>query len=115
MRRQNAECEEKHESAIALMRNLPKKGRRNIAIFFLDQIDHTQRSSWEKVLSDPAVPLWMKPLLITQKNIWDYLERQRHELDALVNEELTHWPEAELLMEIPGFGPIVRIPLIPAT
>ena len=71
-----------------------------------------QESSWEKVLSDPAVPLWMKPLLITQKNIWDYLERQRHELDALVNEELTHWPEAELLMEIPGFGPIVTLAIL---
>ena len=71
-----------------------------------------KESSWEKVLDDPAVPVWMKPLLITQKSIWDYLEQQRHELDALVNEELTHWPEAELLMEIPGFGPIVTLAIL---
>ena len=71
-----------------------------------------QESSWEKVLNNPAVPVWMKPLLITQKSIWDYLEQQRHELDALVNEELTHWPEAELLMEIPGFGPIVTLAIL---
>jgi transposase len=54
----------------------------------------------------------MKPLLITQKSIWDHLEHQRHELDALVNEELNHWPEAELLMEIPGFGPIVTLAIL---
>jgi transposase len=71
-----------------------------------------RRISWEKVLNDPAVPLWMKPLLITQKSIWDHLEHQRHELDALVNEELNHWPEAELLMEIPGFGPIVTLAIL---
>jgi transposase len=71
-----------------------------------------KKSCWEKVLNDPAVPLWMKPLLITQKSIWDHLEHQRHELDALVNEELNHWPEAELLMEIPGFGPIVTLAIL---
>jgi len=71
-----------------------------------------KESHWEEVLSNPAVPVWMKPFLITHRSIWDYLEQQRHDLDALVNQELANWPEAELLMEIPGFGPIVTMGIL---
>ena len=67
---------------------------------------------WETVLGHPAVPLWMKPFLITHRGIWDHLEQQRKELDALVHEELSHWPEAELLLEMPGFGPIVTMGIL---
>jgi transposase len=71
-----------------------------------------KESYWEKVLSDPAVPVWMKPFLITHKSIWDHLEQQRNDLDALVHQELSDWPEAKLLMEMPGFGPIVTMGIL---
>jgi transposase len=71
-------------------------------------------SHWEKVLANPAVPVWMKPILITHKNTWDHLEQQRQEFDALVHQELSQWPEAELLLEIPGFGPIVTMGILSA-
>ncbi|MBU1274236.1 MAG: IS110 family transposase [Proteobacteria bacterium] len=67
---------------------------------------------WEKVLENPAVPIWMKPFLITHRSIWDHLEQQRQDLDALVNEELSHWLEAQLLLEMPGFGPIVTMGIL---
>lgn len=67
---------------------------------------------WEKVLENPAVPVWMKPFLITHRSIWDHLEQQRQEFDALVHEELSRWPEAQLLLEMPGFGPIVTLGIL---
>jgi transposase len=71
-----------------------------------------KESSWEKVLSNPAVPIWMKPILVIHRSLWDHLEQQRHDLDALVYEELNHWPEAKLLLEMPGFGPIVTMGIL---
>ena len=78
----------------------------------IKQTQWPKESHWEKVLNNPAVPIWMKPILITHKSIWDHLEQQRHDLDALVNKELADWPEAELLMEMPGFGPIVTLGIL---
>ncbi|MBU1157699.1 MAG: IS110 family transposase [Proteobacteria bacterium] len=69
-------------------------------------------SHWEKVLENPAVPIWMKPFLITQRSIWGHLEQQRQDFDALVHEELSCWPEAQLLLEMPGFGPIVTLGIL---
>jgi transposase len=54
----------------------------------------------------------MKPLLITHRSIWDHLEKQRQDLDALVHQELNHWPEAELLLEMPGFGPLATMGIL---
>ena len=78
----------------------------------MKRVQWPKQNSWEKVLNDPAVPLWMKPLLITHKSIWEHLEQQKQDLDALVHQELKHWPEAELLLEMPGFGPIVAMGIL---
>lgn len=80
----------------------------------IKQVRLPTEDHWEKVLNNPAVPLWMKPCLITHKSTWEHLERQRQEFDALVHQELAHWPEAELLMEMPGFGPIVTMGILSA-
>lgn len=51
----------------------------------MKRVQWPKQDSWEKVLNDPAVPLWMKPLLITHKSIWEHLEQQKQDLDALVH------------------------------
>ena len=67
---------------------------------------------WETGLGNPAVPLWMKPLLATHRSIWEHLETQRQDIDAMINQELSDWPEAGLLYEMPGFGPIVTMGIL---
>lgn len=71
-----------------------------------------KESGWEKLLGNPAIPIWMKPLLITQREIWEFLDDQRRAMDAMVIEESTRWPEAQLLLEMPGFGPIVTLGIL---
>ena len=43
----------------------------------MKRVQWPKQDSWERVLNDPAVPLWMKPLLITHKSIWEHLEQQK--------------------------------------
>ncbi|WP_156360699.1 hypothetical protein [Dethiosulfatarculus sandiegensis] len=71
-----------------------------------------KEKNWETVLDNPAVPLWMKPLLVTHRSILEHLEKQRQDIDAMINQELSDWPEAELLYEMPGFGPIVTMGIL---
>jgi transposase len=42
----------------------------------IKQVRLPKEDHWEKVLNNPAVPLWMKPCLITHKSTWEHLERQ---------------------------------------
>lgn len=72
----------------------------------------SKESGWEKLLSNPSIPIWMKPLLVTQREVWEFLEEQRQNMDAMVIEESTRWPEAQLLLEMPGFGPIVTLGIL---
>ena len=74
--------------------------------------DWPKESRWESLLDNPAIPIWMKPLLATQREIWEFLEKEKQNLDAMVVEESSHWPEAELLREVPGFGPIVTLGIL---
>lgn len=64
---------------------------------------------WEEVLTSPMIPSWMHPLLATYRRTWEVLETEREALDARVKEELSHWPEAELLLRMPGYGPLVTL------
>ena len=64
---------------------------------------------WEQLLGNPAVPVWMKPLLMTHREIWERLEIERGHLDSMVKAELRQWPEADILLEMPGFGPVVTL------
>ncbi|MBU4276786.1 MAG: IS110 family transposase [Desulfarculus sp.] len=63
----------------------------------------------ERVLSQATIPIWMKPLLLTHHQVWLELSRRVEELDHMVQAELGDWPEAEILDEIPGFGPLVSL------
>lgn len=74
--------------------------------------DWAKEGRWEEVLDNPAVPIWMKPLLVVYRNIWEALERERRDLDAMVVEEQSRWPEAGLLRQIPGYGPIVTLAVL---
>lgn len=74
--------------------------------------DWAKEAKWNALLDNPAIPIWMKPLLVTQRDIWEFLERERESLDAMVAEESGHWPEAEPLRELPGFGPVVTMGIL---
>ena len=67
---------------------------------------------WVKLLDNPSVPIWMKPLLVVYRNIWEALKKEREDLDAMVVGEQAHWPEAALLRQIPGYGPIVTMAVL---
>jgi transposase len=67
---------------------------------------------WERVLSQEAIPIWMKPLLLTHRQVWLELSRRVEELDHMVRAELDDWPEAGILDEIPGFGPLVSLAVL---
>ena len=71
--------------------------------------DWNQEENWETVLDHPAVPVWMKPLLVTHRQMWELLEAERKSLDAMVKAELSQWPQAQIVMEMPGFGPLVSL------
>ena len=64
---------------------------------------------WEQILDNPAIPIWMKPLLVTHREIWEHLETERGCLDSMVKAELSQWPEAEIVLDMPGFGPVVTL------
>lgn len=74
--------------------------------------DWKKAEGWERILGHPPVPIWMKPLLITHHQIWEQLESERKSLDAMVRTELSQWPEAEIVMEMPGFGPLVSLAVL---
>lgn len=74
--------------------------------------DWSREAKWNVVLDNPAIPIWMKPLLATQRTIWEFLESEKQNLDAMVVEEARHWPEAEPLRELPGFGPVVTMGIL---
>lgn len=74
--------------------------------------DWAKEERWEAVLDNPSVPVWMKPLLVVYRNVWEALERERRDLDAMVAEELSRWPEAGLLRQIPGYGPMVTLAVL---
>lgn len=78
----------------------------------IKKADWVKATKWNTVLEDPAIPIWMKPLLVTQRTIWEFLEGERQNLDAMVVEEIRHWPEAEPLRELPGFGPVVTMGIL---
>ena len=67
---------------------------------------------WERVLSQEAIPVWIKPLLLTHRQVWLELSRRVQELDHMVRAELDNWPGAEILDEIPGFGPLVSLAVL---
>jgi transposase len=69
----------------------------------------SKSDSWEALLSEPSIPKWMKPLLATYRETWEFLESKRASLTAMVTEELHHWPEVELLQDLPGYGPLVTL------
>ena len=54
----------------------------------------------------------MKPLLLTHRQVWLELSRRVEELDHMVRAELDDWPEAGILDEIPGFGPLVSLAVL---
>jgi transposase len=74
--------------------------------------DWAKETQWEKVLDNPSLPIWMKPLLLVYRNVWESLERERRDLDAMVAIEQSRWPEAELLRQIPGYGPLVTLAVL---
>jgi transposase len=67
---------------------------------------------WEELLNNPAIPIWMKPLLVVYRNIWETLDSERHDLDAMILDEQRRWPEAPLLRQIPGYGPVVTLAVL---
>ncbi|MCB2190443.1 MAG: IS110 family transposase [Deltaproteobacteria bacterium] len=74
--------------------------------------DLAKESAWERVLNKETIPIWMKPLLLTHRQVWLELSRRVEELDHMVRAELNDWPEAEILDEIPGFGPLVSLAVL---
>ena len=74
--------------------------------------DWTEETRWEKVLGNSSLPIWMKPLLLVYRDVWEVLERERCDLDAMVAAEQSRWPEAELLRPIPGYGPLVTLAVL---
>ena len=91
--------------------NMAKAMLRSVGVE-LKKSQWPKKQHWETVLDNPAVPLWMKPLLATHRSIWEHLERQKQDIDAMINQELCDWPEAELLYEMPGLGPIVTMGIL---
>ena len=75
----------------------------------LKKKDWNNEEGWEAILEHPAVPVWMKPLLVTHRQMWELLEAERKSLDSMVKAELSQWPQAEIVMEMPGFGPLVSL------
>ena len=43
-----------------------------------------KEEKWEQLLGHPRIPLWMKPLLVVYRNVWQALDDERRDLDALV-------------------------------
>jgi transposase len=78
----------------------------------ISRSDWEKEERWEKVLDNPSIPDWMKPLLLAYRKVWQALDKEREELNAMVSEQLSHWPEAELLLQIPGYGPLVSLALL---
>jgi transposase len=78
----------------------------------LSKTDWAKEGSWEKVMENPAVTIWMKPLLLVHRNVWAAMDKERKELDAMVAAEHDYWPEAPLLRQIPGYGPIVTMAVL---
>lgn len=71
-----------------------------------------KQAHWEELLDNPAIPIWMKPLLVSYRNVWEALDNERHDLDAMVVQEQDGWPEAPLLRQIPGYGPVVTLAVL---
>lgn len=69
----------------------------------------SKADTWEAVLAEPAIPEWMRPLLATYRETWEFLESKRASLTMMVTKELNQWPEAELLLDLPGYGPLVTL------
>lgn len=78
----------------------------------LKKKDWNKEEGWEATLSHPAIPIWMKPLLVTYRQMWQLLEAERKSLDSMVKAELSQWPEAEIVMEMPGFGSLVSLAVV---
>ena len=84
--------------------NAAKVLLRSVGVDFKNS-DWAKESGFEELLNDGAIPAWMKPMLLTQRDIWLFLDKERVNLNAMVIEEANHWRESELLREVPGFGP----------
>ncbi len=69
-------------------------------------------SGWERLLEQPVIPIWMKPLLYVLRKVWEFQQQVRQDLDAIVAAELSRWPEAEVVQEVPGYGPIVTMAVL---
>jgi len=74
--------------------------------------DWEKEARWEKVLDHCSLPIWMKPLLLVYRNVWQALARELEDLNAMVREELSHWREADVLIQIPGYGPLVTLAVL---
>lgn len=78
----------------------------------ISKFDWAKQEQWEKLLDNPSIPVRMKPLLVVYRNVWEALNKERQDLDAMVAAEQTRWPEAALLRQIPGYGPIVTMAVL---
>ena len=79
---------------------------------FISKFDWAKQEKWEKLLNNPSIPVRMKPLLLVYRNVWETLNKERQDLDAMVAAEQERWPEAQLLRQIPGYGPIVTMAVL---
>lgn len=64
---------------------------------------------WEKFLAESRIPESMRASLEIHRRSWKALRASKKEFDALVVAELRHWPEADRLKGIPGYGDVVTL------
>ena len=95
-----------------LSRNAALGLLRSVGVVSLNARRWYSEESWSAALSSPAVPSWMRPLLIAHRGIWRKAHETCLELDQAIKAELQLWPAAQTLDDIPGFGPFATLALL---
>ena len=64
---------------------------------------------WDDTVASTMIPEWMRPLLGAHRAMWKSAEALRARMDRQVDSEFAAWPEAQPLLDMPGFGPLVSL------
>lgn len=87
---------------------------RSVGVDMIGKRQWRSAERWDEALALPAVPGWMKELLQAHRMMWTTADAICRELEQRVATELTEWPSAKALSEIPAYGPLVTLGVLSA-
>lgn len=68
--------------------------------------------TWEEASKSEMVSENIRDLLNIHRSMWETSMKHRKEFDQKIAEELKMWPEAKIVADIPGFGPVVSLAVL---